>query len=296
MRTLLIACMLMLASRAALADCGWNQPSPDCIDGRSLVDRPDEQDAYQIHVIYAIPSDGDDQGIDTDGRIADLIAWGNDWFRRRTSHRLFDEGQTFRFDETLDGDLDITFVRLANNMAYYSRKGAYIRDELEAELYDFGFRAPNKIYAVIFGGRMNGECTGGGGAWPPALPGNVAAIYIGDAACPYVQRLSREYSRVAMIHEIVHTLGFVAKCAPRHTRRGHTTIRPDLMWAGEGRWNWSAVDDGGLAYYSHHNADCPLDLAASAFLEPSVELAQLPPGWQRCGYRGYGRPANDPAC
>jgi len=292
MRILLIICMMMLVNGAAWANCGWTHQSADCIDGRSLVDQPDVQNAYQFHVIYAIPADGDDQRVDVDGKIADLIAWANDWFRERTRYRLFQDGQVLRFDETPDGELDITFVRLSNTATYYSRKGVYIRDELEAELYDLGFRAPNKIYAVIFGGRMNGKCIGGGGAWPPALPGNVAAIYIGDAGCPYVKRLNREYSRIAMIHEIVHTLGFVADCAVGHTRRGHTTVLPDLMWAGDGRWDWSAVDDGGSMYYAHDDADCPLDLAASAFLEPAAAPVQLPPGWQGCGYQGYGRPAN----
>lgn len=68
------------------------------------------------------------------------------------------------------------------------------------------------------------------------------------------------------------------------------------MWAGEGPWDWSAVDEQGLVYYAHGNADCPLDLAASAFLEPSVDNPQLPPGWDGCGYIGYGRPSDDFDC
>lgn len=161
MRILVFTWILLLAAAPATADCGWAEPSPDCIDDRSFVDRPDVWDAYQIHVIYAIPADGDDQEVDVNGQISDLIAWGNEWFANQTRYRVFDEGQLFRYDETVDGEYDTTFVRLARSEAFYSQKGVYIRDELEAELHDLGFRAHNKIYAVIFGGRKNGECTGG---------------------------------------------------------------------------------------------------------------------------------------
>ena len=141
-----------------------------------------------------------------------------------------------------------------------------------------GFNAPNKIYAVYYDGRSKTAC--GGGAWPPTLPGNVAALYLnGLPNDPNPCRNNNfasaggppTYWEFAMLHEILHTLGFVATCAPNHTRAGHTSENDnDLMWAGDGNWlpdgyQAAVLDFGRNDYYDHSNTGC-LDFADSTFL------------------------------
>jgi hypothetical protein len=41
---------------------------------RSTVDRPDDISGSQVHVVYAIPSDGTDRELDTNGVIAGTVA------------------------------------------------------------------------------------------------------------------------------------------------------------------------------------------------------------------------------
>jgi hypothetical protein len=76
-----------------------------------------------------------------------------------------------------------------------------------------------------------------------------------------------------MLHELVHTLGFVAACAPHHTLAGHVSDDPqDLMYAGPLAWQPSMLDVGRDDYFGH-GAYCD-DLATSDFLE---QLGATPP-------------------
>jgi hypothetical protein len=87
------------------------------------------------------------------------------------------------------------------------------------------------------------------------------------------------YLEFAMLHELVHTVGVVPTCAPHHTQSGHVSDDPrDLMYAGPLPWNPSILDIGRDDYYGHGRTSC-LDLARSAFLDPSVPGAVPPPGW-----------------
>lgn len=83
-----------------------------------------------------------------------------------------------------------------------------------------------------------------------------------------------------MLHEIVHTLGGVAVCAPNHTLAGHVSDNPaDLMWSGEQPWSLPpTLDVGRDDYFAHDNPSC-FDLKRSAFLSPIPPSAELPPGW-----------------
>jgi hypothetical protein len=72
---------------------------------------------------------------------------------------------------------------------------------------------------------------------------------------------------LAILHELLHTIGIVATCAPHHTRAGHVSDSPnDLMWAGVGDWNPTMLDVGRDDYFEANVAGC-LDLADSPFLE-----------------------------
>jgi len=235
---------------------------------RHLTDQPDDAPgAAQVHVIYALPSDGTDRELDHNGTLAATVgSWGS-WLAGQTA------GRQMRLD-TAGGQPDITFVRLDRTDAQLADQGVYIRDEIERQLRARGFQQRGKIYAVYYDGSARGSC--GGGAWPPVLPGIVAAVYLhgipsGGAPCDANHLASAPtdppgYLEYAMIHEILHTLGFVATCAPHQTRAGHVSDSPtDLMYAGDQPWRPSVLDVGHDDYFATGRTDCP-DLANSPFL------------------------------
>ena len=247
--------------------------------GRAYVDQPDDRTGSQIHLVYAVPSDGDDRLLDVDGTIAGTVASAEAWLAGQTG------GRSFRLD-TANGEPDITFFQLSRTNQEIEDEGAFVRDAIEDELVAAGFDDPTKIYAVHYDGTSTWSC--GGGAWPPTLPGTVAALYLhglqsGPVPCETNSFAGAGdppgYWEFSFLHEIVHTLGFVAACAPNHTLNGHvSTPTNDLMYAGTAPWNLSgvALDAGNDDYFGHDDPGCA-DLADSPFLA-DVAAATAPPG------------------
>ena len=245
---------------------------------RALGDRPDDKSGHQVHVIYALPSDGVDRALDTDGTIASSMAAIDAWLQRQTG------GPHLRLD-TWRGALDVTFVRFGMTDRAIAASAQYVRDVLEAELAAQGFARRNKLYAVYYDGLSTASC--GGGAWPPKAPGHVAALYLrgvpADGARRCVQKPigtspdTPSYVELGFLHEMFRSLGIVGACAPHHCRSGHVSDDPrDLMYAGDAPWHPSLLDVGHDDYYAHGQTDC-LDLARSAYLEPLPSAATPPP-------------------
>ena len=210
-----------------------------------------------------------DEHLDLSGKIATSVAGFQRWLGDQTG------GRRLRVDN-YQRELDITFFRLSRSDAAIRNYNAYVRDQIEAELKQAGFEQPNKLYVVYYGGTSNYSC--GGGAWPPDLSGNVAAMYLygtppGAPACATNILGSSEtnpgYFEFGMLHEILHTLGFVATCAPHQTLRGHVSdSSSDLMYAGPSPWKLPPVlDIGRDDYYGHSLARCP-DFITSPYLGP----------------------------
>ncbi len=59
---------------------------------RATTDLPDDFRGPQIHLVYAIPSDGPDRGLDTGGNIAQTAANFSAWLRGQTG------GRSLRYD------------------------------------------------------------------------------------------------------------------------------------------------------------------------------------------------------
>jgi hypothetical protein len=204
---------------------------------RLSTDRPDEANGSQVHILYVLPSDGADRLLDVNGTLANTIGSWQTWFAGQTG------GRRFRLD-TFGGALDVSFVRLTRTDAVMKSYGAFVRDTIERELTTRGFTVATKVYAVYYDGGSTWAC--GGGAWPPGLPGRVAVMYLqgtpaGAPGCntnPFATSASSApgYMEFGMIHEIIHTLGFVASNAPRQTLSGHVPEPNDLMYAGSAPW------------------------------------------------------------
>ena len=247
---------------------------------RAINDRSDDVSGYQVKVIYALPSDKQDLSLDTNGKISTSVAAFQQWFGKQTG------SQQLKLD-TYKGALDIAFVRLKQTDEQIKVNGAFARESIENELKTLRFNNPQKLYAVYYGGGSNVAC--GGAPYPPNIIGNVAVIYL-EGTPPNSPACNTNilggninqpaYLEFAMLHEIVHGLGFVASCAPHHTLSGHVSDSPqDLMYAGNQPWQPSSLDINRDDYFRQKNPSC-LDLSKSIFLDPSVPNAVVPPGWK----------------
>ena len=229
---------------------------------------------YSVKVIYVLPNDGVDRQLGTNGAIDRSVVAAQRWFEAQTggSHFSIDPG--------------VTTFRLSESNADLASSGPFVRDRLETSLEAAGFDDPRKIYAVYYDGTSTVAC--GGAAWPPTLVGNVTALYLrgeppGSPPCADTALASSEdapgYWEFSLLHEVIHTLGLTADCAPNHTLAGHTSDDPrDVMYAGELPWEPSELDIGSDDYFRHSISGCP-DLADSVFLEPMPTAATVPPGW-----------------
>jgi len=249
------------------------------IGQRTTIDRPDDSDLPQIHLVYAIPADGVDRAFDTNGSIRTSIESISYWFNTESG------GLNLRWD-TYKGELDITFFQLALNENTVTIFGAYVRDVLEQQLNAAGAIRPIKQYMVFYDGGSTYAC--GGGPWPPLLYGVVSAMYLqgeppGAIGCNTNQLGASPsvpgYLDIAMLHEFIHALGLASTCAPNHHLSGHVSDSPnDLMWAGDAPWNLPPrLDIGNDDYFRHGNPDCP-DLANVGYIVPLPDDYWLPPG------------------
>jgi hypothetical protein len=270
-----------IAARAVVAAClGALLLSVPTVDAqprvlpRATADRPDDVAGPQIHAVYVVPADGDDRGLDTDGTVAASVANWDRWFEGQTL------GGGLRLD-TSGGELDVSFLRTSQTGAALAARGLALRDAIEAELRTAGFARAGKVYAVYYDGATSAAC--GGGAWPPTVPGDVGALYLratyGAGLPCYDPALSRSGLQImdfAMLHELMHTMGYVPTCAPHHTRSGHVSDDPrDLMYAGPQDWRPSVLDVGQDDYYHAHILGCR-ELAESPYLERNVSHPQVP--------------------
>ena len=274
---------------AALALAGFAGSAPTAAAWtRTTADLPDDLSGAQVHVVYAVPSNGADRHLDTNGTLAASTNNWESWMRGQTG------GDQLRVD-TFHGQPDITFVRLKETDAAIASHGLAARDFIEQELIARGLTKPDKIYAVYYDGTNANAC--GGGACPPALKGIVGALYVGatygtgnwPCYVPADSLSGLHLMDLAIVHEILHTIGIVPTCAPHQTRGGHVSdSNTDLMWAGNAPWYPQVLDVGHDDYYDAHIPGC-LDLTDSAYFDSAKSLTVGKSG------TGSGSVASSPA-
>ncbi len=259
---------------------------------RSSSDRQDDRAGPQVHFLYVVPRDGADRGLDTNSAITNSIGSWQEWLRGQTGGRQL-------YVDTSQGEIDVSFFRLAMDDAAVASRGAYVREQIEEEIYAAGFNSPSKIYAVYYDGSSTWAC--GGGDPDPIFRGAVAALYLKGAPPGWIPCATNPlggtppgYFEFAMLHEIMHTLDFAPPCAPHVTRLDHVSdSQHDLMWAGDAPWltgqpQLMTLDVGHDDYYLHGRADCP-DFANSPYLAPAAAPAPAPapaPGGGDTGSKG----------
>jgi hypothetical protein len=219
---------------------------------RSTTERVDVTAASQIKLMYVLPSDGVDRGLDTNGTIHRTISSGQRWLASQTG------GRYIRYD-VFNGGLDIVFVRAPRTDAAYYSYGAQILDSLQKDLNAAGWNRAQVLNLLYYDGRHIDRC--GSAVWPPNVPGNTGAIYLKGAPTATLPCAGNAFAASPTAapgyldfiaqHEIFHMLGIVSTAAPNHALAGHVGNDPtDLMYAGTLPWRPATVDVTKTNYYS----------------------------------------------
>jgi hypothetical protein len=227
---------------------------------RATSDRPDALAGPQVHVLYVLPSDSPDEALDTNGTIEKSVDAWNGWLRGQTG------GNGLRLD-LFDGQLDTSFVRLAEtNDSLSTQQSPW--PTIDQELASRGFAGGEKTYAVYYGGGWN-LCGAGIFRYPVAVLHGVDSRT--GIACP-AGTLGQDppgWLDFSMLHEIIHSFGYVQPCAPHHTSTSHVGDSSfDLMW-GDSPWSdlsQMQLDVNHDDYYLARIPGCP-DLSGSRYLE-----------------------------
>ena len=226
---------------------------------RATYDRPDDFAGPQVHVLYVVAADVPDRGLDTNGQIAASVASWQGWLRGQTG------GRGIRLD-TYQGQLDVTFFRLVTTSAAAAPQPVFA---ISTELAAAGFAADDKIYAVYYDGASTLACGAGVPRYPSEyLTGSDSRT--GGAPCTGSFAVSPPgYFDFGLLHELVHSLGYVPSCAPHAASQDHVNDSAyDLMWGGG---PWASLPDmqldvGRDDYFEAHIPGCP-DLSGSRFFE-----------------------------
>jgi hypothetical protein len=210
--TFVVAIVVVLAvapaASAAVQWCGTDQVGSDRI--------PDTPAGAQVHVAYAIPSDGANRFAQLASPFASDMAAIDSWWRAQ------DPSRAPRFDlfpfpgcEPGFGQLDISFVRLPGTAEHYNQASP---SSLAREIYTdvraapFSFINGNKRYLVIYDGpaeRQNMAC---GIAYPTF---GFALVFLQPPrGCVPIDLGAGHWIAMVLAHELVHALGALPSGAP----------------------------------------------------------------------------------
>jgi len=261
-------------------------PNPDPL-ARTTTDRPDDHEGFQIHFVYALPSDGEDRALDLNGQIETSARAANRWLAEQSG------GSKLRYD-TFNGKLDVTFLQLEYSAEVLNRLGPSIVQGFDQSFRDLGFDTTHKLYIVFYDGDFILEGSSlacGQSTQPPVTWGISATIYLRGYSpefeifsCPEPTNSTEEaaYLELVLLHEIFHLLGAVPECAPNHDGSHVTDNEADLMSSTQlasVALSEIELDIGRDDYFAHGYLGCP-DLARSVFLDPLPNFAQEPPAWR----------------
>lgn len=220
---------------------------------RNYSDQEDDLKGFQFHVIYMVPSDGTDRGLDTDGTLNTSVSAAISWFKSQTGYDL-------RYD-TFNGKLDITFYKSTQSNDDIKAFGAGMATEIEKELNNASLLVPDKKYVIYYDGESDWAC--GGSSWTHNGSQSAAfylktnSYYADCSAVTFTSNVSvMGYWEFVMLHESMHTIGLVSSCAPNSVSNNVNDDPRDLMYTGPEIWRPSIVDVNNDDYFNH-TSDCP---------------------------------------
>ena len=205
--------------------------------GRFFKDQPDVTDEPQVHFIYILNKDSEDNEWDINGKMEKELLAANEKVFEMTKGK-----QKFRYDMREDGKLDISFVRF--NKQY---KGNYGMNYPDAYLTQKGFNDPNKLYFAW----ADVKHSDGG-------QGSVHHGYI-FLQSKYITNANKRM--MMTLHEILHVNGFAWPCTKGYSK-GHTSSSTVIGGpVGDDSYRLGVL-------YDHGDDTCP-DFKDSAFLDPT---------------------------
>lgn len=226
----LVAAVLAPQAAAEIAPVRW------CGNDRAQTDRVrDFVAGSQIHVVYAIPADGEDRFDALASPLATDVAAIDAWWRAADPTRAprFDLF-TFPNCESRAGLLDLSFVRLPQPTgAFAASAGRFenLADALSESPFDFD--ELEKKYLVFYDGVVNADNICGTASGAPNLGGafSFAIIYV-RSTCGAAVGNGRGNAYVAA-HELLHMLGALDDRTPNEcdSSRGHVCDSDrDVLW------------------------------------------------------------------
>ena len=272
MRLLVLAAAVLAAALLSPAAPGAIEPVRWCGNDRSQSDRVrDRAGGPQVHVIYAIPSDGEDRFDALASPLATDVAAIDAWWRREDPSRAprFD---LFEFPncESRFGLLDLSTVRLPQPdgaFAPSARRFENIADTLGDA--PFEFNELDKKYLVFYDGPVADDNICGTASGAPTIGGqfSFAVIYL-RSTCGASIGNGLGNADVAA-HELIHMLGALPTTSPNEcpSSRGHVCdSSSDILWPFYeiDDLNAARLDVGRNDYYGH--AGAAFDLQDSSWL------------------------------
>ena len=207
--------------------------------GRFFKDQPDITDEPQVHFIYILNKDSEDNEWDINGKMEKELLAANEKVFEMTKGK-----QKFRYDMREDGKLDISFVRF--NKQY---KGNYGMNYPDAYLTQKGFNDPNKLYF----------------AWADVKhrDGGQGSVHHGYIFLQSKYIRNADKRMMMTLHEMLHVNGFAWPCTKGNSN-GHTSSSTVIGGpVGDDSYRLGVL-------YDHGDDTCP-DFKDSAFLDPTSE-------------------------
>ena len=234
-RTVLVTAALAAAVTGAQAGTVAARPAPGALCGApTAADQPDAASAFQIHVLYAYPSDGPDRFLERTGPILNDLASIDEWWRTQ------DPTRTLRFDlstaacDSSLGRLDLSEVRLPSTTAYYGEAATsferIVRDLARPPL---SFSSPDKKYLVYYDGPLESHHVCGTSPLGPARADGISVVFL-DSACGSDLGRAGEAAATA-VHELIHNLAAQPQLHGCSGTRSHScdSANDILYWAVE---------------------------------------------------------------
>jgi hypothetical protein len=247
--------LLGLAAAVIFAATASPRASAWCGSGEIATDRlPDAVAAQQIHVVYAIPSDGTDRFADDASLIVSDLEGLDAWWHREdpTREPRFD---LFAFPDCSLGldALDLSSVRLPHDTAYYQPIDGR-SDKLRADL-SAAFANPAKKELVYYDAPVDTPFDCGQSAIAPDANA-FSFVYLQAAGCTHDLGAGGGTAGYTA-HELLHNLGAVPDAAP-HICFEHSVC--DWYWDVEMQFPTGdpiaklILDYGRDDYYGHSGA------------------------------------------
>ncbi len=264
----------------------------DINQNRSFKDEKDVYNGNQFHPILLLPCEREDRLYDVNKNIEASLLAINNWFEKKTNN------QTIRFDKKINGNFDVTFLRVNKTMDWFGDLETKdedvditeVSEKIEKIINDnshFFNNFSSKKFIIFFEGWEKRKYIDYDICGKSRFDGNIAIYYtysrfkkyIGDDlilsnndrifSCTHKDHLNDKNdvtfgdAEATILHEMIHSLGFPTKCSTNNKFFHVNDNKNDVMHNQSGK---KFLDYNNDDYYDHGLDNCP-DLKNSEFLK-----------------------------